>query len=166
MAENVSMEVLETEVMGNSEVEGGNTFKLQARVEKKPKLVHLQQLQQLHLQENELAPSVSALARAFANMTRLEHVRMRPVTCSAASLHMAAQQVRDAVHTLAGQVVAYLWGTQLYDGSSSKAVAQGLDTAWRQVKDKLTTGVAISSRKLKIEFQLLVLDAGDPPPRG
>ncbi|XP_019628769.1 PREDICTED: uncharacterized protein LOC109473345 [Branchiostoma belcheri] len=130
------------------------------------RLVHLQQLQELRLQENELALSVSALARAFANMTRLEYVRMWPVTCSAASLHMATQQVRDAVHTLAGQLVAYRWGTQLYDGSSSKAVAQGLDTAWRQVKDKLTTGVAISSRKLKIEFKLLVPDAGDPPPRG
>ncbi|KAI8499082.1 hypothetical protein Bbelb_235350 [Branchiostoma belcheri] len=50
-----------------------------------------------------LALSVSALAKAFANMTRLEYVSMWPITCNSTSLRMAARQVRDAVHTLAGQ---------------------------------------------------------------
>ncbi|KAI8485295.1 hypothetical protein Bbelb_370420 [Branchiostoma belcheri] len=67
------------------------------------RLVHLQQLKKLYLFENELALSVSALAKAFANMTRLEYVSMWPIKCNSTSLRMAARQVRDAVHTLAGQ---------------------------------------------------------------
>ncbi|KAI8502498.1 hypothetical protein Bbelb_200860 [Branchiostoma belcheri] len=127
-------------------------------------LVHLQQLQRLYLRENELALSVSELADAFANMTRLEYVNMWPVRCSTASFRMAVQQVRDAVHSLAGQVKHHRV-LLLYDGSS-KAVTQGLDTAWRQVEDKLTLGVYISNRQLKIDFKLLVSDAGHNPPRG
>ncbi|KAI8517842.1 hypothetical protein Bbelb_038590 [Branchiostoma belcheri] len=127
-------------------------------------LVHLQQLQELYIQENELALSVSALAKAFANMTRLEHVIMWPVSCR--SLPEAAEQVRHAVHTLAGQV-KLRGGTPLYDGSSNTGgTQQGVDAAWRRVKDKLTSGVVISNRQLKVEIKLLVLGAGRYPPRG
>ncbi|XP_078697548.1 uncharacterized protein LOC144925433 [Branchiostoma floridae x Branchiostoma belcheri] len=122
------------------------------------RLVHLKQLKKLYLDENELALSVSALAKAFANMTQLEYVGMWPITCRAASFRMAAQQVRDAVHTLAGQV-RYRRASQLvvYDGSSYKqGSTRGLDTAWQHVEKELTSGVVISNRQLKIEIKLLV----------
>ncbi|XP_078683468.1 uncharacterized protein LOC144917380 [Branchiostoma floridae x Branchiostoma belcheri] len=128
------------------------------------RLVHLQQLQELFLQDNEV--NVSALAKAFANMTRLEHVFMWPVTCSSRSPHKAAQQVRDAVHTLAAQVTLRE-GTQLYDSSSNTGVTQqGVETAWRRVEDKLTSGVVISNRQLKVEIKLLVPGAVRYPPSG
>ncbi|XP_019621392.1 PREDICTED: uncharacterized protein LOC109467782 [Branchiostoma belcheri] len=131
------------------------------------RLVHLQQLQELFLQENELALSVSALAKAFANMTRLGYVSMWPVTCSSEFFRKAAGQVRDAVHTLAGQVTLR-GGIRLYDGSSNTDGTHGLDTAyaWRRVEGRLTSGVVISNRQLKVEFKLLVPDAGHHPPRG
>ncbi|XP_019621653.1 PREDICTED: uncharacterized protein LOC109467933 isoform X2 [Branchiostoma belcheri] len=128
------------------------------------RLVHLQQLQELFLQDNEV--NVSALAKAFANMTRLEHVFMWPVTCSSRSPHKAAQQVRDAVYTLAGQVTLR-GGTQLYDSCSNRGgTQQGVETAWRRVKDKLTSGVIISNRQLKVEIKLLVPGAVRYPPSG
>ncbi|KAI8508813.1 hypothetical protein Bbelb_139120 [Branchiostoma belcheri] len=128
------------------------------------RLVHLQQLQELFLQDNEV--NVSALAKAFANMTRLEHVFMWPVTCSSRSPQKAAQQVRDAVHTLAAQVTLR-GGTQLYDSSSNTGVTQqGVETAWRRVEDKLTSGVVISNRQLKVEIKLLVPGAVRYPPSG
>ncbi|KAI8502612.1 hypothetical protein Bbelb_193140 [Branchiostoma belcheri] len=122
------------------------------------RLVHLQQLKKLYLDENELALSLSALAKAFANMTQLEYVSMWPITCRAASFRMAAQQVRDAVHTLAGQMRMRNSASQLvYDGSSNKQCStRGLDTAWQQVETKLTSGVVISNRQLKINIKLLV----------
>ncbi|KAI8509518.1 hypothetical protein Bbelb_133660 [Branchiostoma belcheri] len=124
------------------------------------RLVHLQQLRKLYLGENELALSVSALAKAFANMTRLEYVSMAPITCycNSTSLRMAAQQVRDAVHTLAGQLTDRR-GFRLYDGSRNKDSMQGLHTAWQRVESKLITsglGVTISNRQLKVETKLLV----------
>ncbi|XP_019627910.1 PREDICTED: uncharacterized protein LOC109472566 [Branchiostoma belcheri] len=123
------------------------------------RLVHLQQLKKLYLDENELALSLSALAKAFANMTQLEYVSMWPITCRAASFRMAAQQVRDAVHTLAGQMRMRNSASQLvYDGSSNKqGSTRGLDTTWQQVETKLTSGVVISNRQLKINIKLLVL---------
>ncbi|XP_078699805.1 uncharacterized protein LOC144926676 [Branchiostoma floridae x Branchiostoma belcheri] len=129
-------------------------------------LVHLQQLQELFLQDNELALSVSALAKAFANMTRLKHVFMWPVTCNATSFHIATQQVREAVHTLAGRV-RLRGGTPLYDGSSNTGgTQQGVDAAWRRVENALTSGVVISSRQVKVEIRLLVPSSGHHPPRG
>ncbi|XP_019628207.1 PREDICTED: uncharacterized protein LOC109472793 [Branchiostoma belcheri] len=129
-------------------------------------LVHLQQLQELFLQDNELALSVSALAKAFANMTRLKHVFMWPVTCNATFFHIATQQVREAVHTLAGRV-RLRGGTPLYDGSSNTGgTQQGVDAAWRRVENALTSGVVISSRQLKVEIRLLVPSSGHYPPRG
>ncbi|KAI8491387.1 hypothetical protein Bbelb_310200 [Branchiostoma belcheri] len=112
-------------------------------------LVHLQQLQELFLQKNELELSVSALAKAFANMTRLEHVFMWPVSCR--SLPKAAEQIRDAVNTLAGQVTLR-GGTPLYDSSSNTGgTQQGVDAAWRRVENELTSGIVISNRQLKGE---------------
>ncbi|XP_019632371.1 PREDICTED: uncharacterized protein LOC109476006 [Branchiostoma belcheri] len=120
------------------------------------RLVHLQQLRKLYLGENELALSVSALAKAFANMTRLEYVSMAPITCycNSTSLRMAAQQVRDAVHTLAGQLTDRR-GFRLYDGSRNK---DSMQTAWQPVESKLTSGlgVTISNRQLKVKIKLLV----------
>ncbi|KAI8502909.1 hypothetical protein Bbelb_196110 [Branchiostoma belcheri] len=111
------------------------------------RLVHLQQLQELFLQENELALSVSALAKAFANMTRLGYVSMWPVTCSSEFFRKAAGQVRDAVHTLAGQVTLR-GGIRLYDGSSNTDGTHGLDTAyaWRRVEVESLSGSAESRR--------------------
>ncbi|CAH1238994.1 NLRC3 [Branchiostoma lanceolatum] len=56
------------------------------------RLVHLQELQDIYLAENELALSLSSLAKAFVNMTRLQSVHLWPITCRAASFRMAAQQ--------------------------------------------------------------------------
>ncbi|CAH1267119.1 NLRP7 [Branchiostoma lanceolatum] len=73
------------------------------------RLVHLLvHLQKIYLSENELALSLSSLAKAFVNMPRLQSVQLWPITCRAAHFRMAAQQVHDAVHTLEGQVVAAL----------------------------------------------------------
>ncbi|KAI8484517.1 hypothetical protein Bbelb_377880 [Branchiostoma belcheri] len=121
------------------------------------RLVHLQQLRKLYLGENELALSVSALAKAFANMTRLEYVSMAPITCycNSTSLRMAAQQVRDAVHTLAGQLTDRR-GFRLYGGSRNKDSMQGLHTAWQRVENELTSGlgITISNRQLKSDWNL------------
>ncbi|CAH1257234.1 NLRC5 [Branchiostoma lanceolatum] len=105
-------------------------------------LVHLQELQKLYLHDNALALSLSSLAKAFVNMSRLEFVDLYDVTCRAASFRMAAQQARDAVHTIAGQVRQL--NTFLYDGSRVREGATQ-ELAWQRVKRELQTGVDNSS---------------------
>ncbi|XP_019624367.1 PREDICTED: uncharacterized protein LOC109470032 [Branchiostoma belcheri] len=113
------------------------------------KLVELQELRNINLAGNELALSLSSLAKAFDNMTRLESVRLWPITCRADSFREAALQVRDAVHTLKGKVFSY-FGMQrhlLYDGAKHAAGSSRLDTAWQRsrVEQKVTSGVYIKT---------------------
>ncbi|CAH1259372.1 Hypp2265 [Branchiostoma lanceolatum] len=112
------------------------------------------ELQKLYLRGNALALSLSSLARAFVNMSRLEYVEMFAMTCRAASFRMAAQQARDAIHTIAGQVRQS--SIVLYDGSGvRKGATQEL--AWQHVRRELQTGVSISSGKLTVCFQIRLL---------
>ncbi|CAH1257150.1 NLRC5 [Branchiostoma lanceolatum] len=118
------------------------------------RLAHLQELQDLHLSDNALALSLSSLAKAFVNMPRLEFVDLLGVTCRAASYRMAAQQARDAVHTIAGQVRED--NIFLYDGSRiRKGATQEL--AWQRVKRELQTGVRILSGKLTVRLRIRLL---------
>ncbi|KAI8481874.1 hypothetical protein Bbelb_404060 [Branchiostoma belcheri] len=105
-------------------------------------IIHLQELQVLYLPNNALALSLSSLAKAFVNTPRLKRVNLVDVTCKAASFRMAAQQARDAVHIIAGQVRNFR-GTTLYDGSrASEGGTQEL--AWLQVKRELQRRVRIN----------------------
>ncbi|XP_066271167.1 uncharacterized protein [Branchiostoma lanceolatum] len=121
------------------------------------RLVHLQELQKIHLGKNELALSLSSLAKAFLNMTRLQTVRLWSITCRADYLRMAAQQVHDAVHTFEGQVRS-IWSGLLYDASVGSTDTWESDTAWQRVEQKLTAGVYISNGKIKIALQIKLLE--------
>ncbi|CAH1252324.1 NLRC5 [Branchiostoma lanceolatum] len=122
------------------------------------RLVHLQELQKILLGRNELALSLSSLAKAFVNMTRLQTVGLWPITCRADSFRMAAQQVRDAVHTLEGQVRS-IGSVLLYDASAgSRGRTWKSDAAWQRVEQKLTAGVHISNGKIKMALQIKVLE--------
>ncbi|CAH1237811.1 NLRP7 [Branchiostoma lanceolatum] len=122
------------------------------------RLVHLQELQKIDLGKNELALSLSSLAKAFVNMTRLQTVGLWPITCRADSLRMAAQQVHDAVHTLEGQVRS-IWSVLLYDASAgSTGGSWESDAAWQRVEQKLTAGVHISNGKIKMSLKINLLE--------
>ncbi|XP_035699242.1 uncharacterized protein LOC118431912 [Branchiostoma floridae] len=122
-------------------------------------LVHLQELQRIDLTGNELALSLSSLANAFVNMTRLQNAYLWPVTCRTASFRMAAQQAHVLVQTLEGQVNNWR-GVLLYGGSTgSGGSAQGLGTSWQRVEKELTAGVHISTNKrLKMSLQIKLLE--------
>eukprot|EP00058_Branchiostoma_floridae_P023115 XP_002608605.1 hypothetical protein BRAFLDRAFT_96131 [Branchiostoma floridae] len=117
------------------------------------RLIHLQELQKLYLSDNALALSLSSLAKAFVNMSRLEYVTF-DVKCRAASFRVAAQQARDAVHTIAGQVRTYRVGTTLYDGSRA---GDKQELAWQRVKQELQTGVHISRERLMVFLRIKLL---------
>ncbi|CAH1239159.1 NLRC5 [Branchiostoma lanceolatum] len=120
------------------------------------RLVRVQALQKILLGRNELALSLSSLAKAFVNMTRLQYVHMWPITCRADSFRMAAQQVHDAVHTLEGQVCS-VGSVLLYDASAgSTGGTWESDTAWQRVEQKLTAGVHISNGQIKISMSLKI----------
>ncbi|KAI8498044.1 hypothetical protein Bbelb_239880 [Branchiostoma belcheri] len=126
------------------------------------KLVELQELRNINLAGNELALSLSSLAKAFDNMTRLESVRLCPITCRADSFREAALQVRDAVHTLKGKVFSY-FGMQrhfLYDGGKHAAGSSRLDTAWQRsrLEQKLTSGVYIKNKRVKMALKIRLLE--------
>ncbi|CAH1239162.1 NLRC3 [Branchiostoma lanceolatum] len=122
------------------------------------RLVHLQALQKILLGRNELALSLSSLAKAFVNMTRLQYVHMWPITCRADSFRMAAQQVHDAVHTLEGQVGS-VGSVLLYDASTgSTGGTWESDTAWQRVEQKLTAGVHISNGQIKMSLKINLLE--------
>ncbi|CAH1253383.1 NLRC3 [Branchiostoma lanceolatum] len=121
-------------------------------------LVHLQELQKLYLRDNELALSLSSLAKAFVNMSRLEYVDLFGVTCRAVSFRMAAQQARDAVHTIAGQVYNLSRRTPLlYDGSRARE-GNTQELAWQRVKQELQTGVRISRGQLTVSLRIRMLE--------
>ncbi|CAH1226807.1 NLRC5 [Branchiostoma lanceolatum] len=120
-------------------------------------LVHLQELQKLYLSDNALALSLSSLAKAFVNMPRLGFVDLFGVTCKAASFRMAAQQARDAVHTIAGRVGKFPGGALLYDGSRARE-DNTQELAWQRVKQELQTGVRISGRQLTVSLQIRLLE--------
>ncbi|CAH1237801.1 NLRC3 [Branchiostoma lanceolatum] len=122
------------------------------------RLVHLQELQKILLGENELALSLSSLAKAFVNMTRLQTVGLWPITCRADSFRMAAQQVHDAVHTLEGQVRSFR-SVLLYDASAgSRDGSWESDAAWQRVEQKLTAGVHISNGQIKMSLKINLLE--------
>ncbi|CAH1239178.1 NLRC5 [Branchiostoma lanceolatum] len=122
------------------------------------RLVHLQELQNIALARNELALSLSLMAKAFVNMARLESVGLWPITCRADSFRMAAQQARDAVHTPEGQVRSTR-SVLLYDASTgSTGGTRESDAAWQGVEQELTTGVYISNGKMKIRLQIKLLE--------
>ncbi|CAH1237810.1 LRRC31 [Branchiostoma lanceolatum] len=122
------------------------------------RLVHLQELQKIDLGKNELALSLSSLAKAFVNMTRLQTVGLWPITCRADSFRMAAQQVHDAVHTLEGQVRS-VGSVLLYDASAgSTGGSWESDAAWQRVEQKLKAGVHISNGKMKMSLKINLLE--------
>ncbi|XP_066287766.1 uncharacterized protein [Branchiostoma lanceolatum] len=121
------------------------------------RLVHLQELQKILLGTNELALSLSSLAKAFVNMTRLQSVHLWSITCRVNSFRMAAQQVHDAVHTLQGQVRSTR-SVLLYDASvGSTDGSWESDTAWQRVEQKLTAGVHISNGKMRMSLKINLL---------
>ncbi|CAH1237802.1 NLRC3 [Branchiostoma lanceolatum] len=121
------------------------------------RLVHLQELKNIYLADNELALSLSSLAKAFVNMTGLQTVGLWPITCRADSFRMAAQQVHDAVHTLEGQVRS-VGSVLLYDASAGSTDTWESDAAWQRVEQKLTAGVHISNGKMKMALQIKPLE--------